>query len=58
MKQDRWERHGHEEREADLDAATERASRHMREATRRLNHDLLDILREAKSRHLAESVED
>ncbi len=58
LKNDRRQRHDDEEREAELDAATERASRHMREATRKLNKDLRDILREAKSRHLADSVED
>ena len=58
MKEDRWRRHQSDEREADLDAATERASRHMRDATRKLRQDLRDILREAKNRHLAEPVED
>jgi len=58
MKEDRSAQHDDEEREADLEAATQRASRHMREATRKVNQDMLDILREAKSRHLAETVDD
>jgi hypothetical protein len=58
MKENRSSGHDDEEREADLSAATQRASRHMREATRKLRQDLRDILREAKARHLAESVED
>ena len=58
LKDDRRERHDTEEREAELDAATERASRHMRDAARKQKQQLRDILREAKSRHLAESVED
>lgn len=58
MKESRSWRHDSEERESDLGAATERASRHMREATRNLNRELRDILRDAKSRHLAEPVED
>jgi hypothetical protein len=57
MREDRSASHDEEEREADLDAATERASRHMREATRRVDQQLRDILREAKSRHVAERVE-
>src|SRR5205823_2611708 len=48
MKEDRIGRHDGEEREADLGAATQRASRHMREATRNLKRELRDILREAK----------
>ena len=58
MKEDRSLRHDDEEREADLEAATQRASRHMRDATRKVSQEMRDILREAKSRHLAETVED
>src|SRR4051812_8517243 len=39
LKGDRGRRHDDEEREADLDAANQRASRHMREAIRKVNQD-------------------
>jgi hypothetical protein len=58
LKSDRRQRHDSEEREAELEAATERASRHMRDATRKLNKELRDILRDARARNLAEAVED
>ena len=57
MKNNRRVEHDAEERQADLDAATERASRHMREATRKMDQTMRDILKESKSRHLAEPVE-
>jgi hypothetical protein len=57
MKNSRRVEHDAEERQADLDAATERASRHMREATRKMDQTMRDILKESKSRHLAEPVE-
>jgi len=57
MKNNRRVEHDAEERQADLDAATERASRHMREAARKMDQTMRDILKESKSRHLAEPVE-
>ena len=57
--QERQEAEHDDAREAELSRATERASRHMEEATKKLDRELRDILREAKERHLAErSIED
>jgi len=58
LKDDRRERHASEEQQAELDAATERASRHMREATRNLDRQLRAILKEAKSRNIANRIGD
>jgi hypothetical protein len=58
MREDRSFSHDDGDREADLEAATQRATRHMHEATRKLRQDLRSILRDAKARHLAESVQD
>ncbi len=58
MKDDRHEQHASEERQADLDAATERASRHMREATRNMDRQLRAILKESISRKLAARIGD
>lgn len=58
MKNDHREQHVSEEHQAELDAATERASRHMRDATRNLDRQLRAILKEAKSRNIANQIGD
>jgi len=55
-KSDRGSRESREA-EADLDARTEKASKHMKDAAKHLKHEIREIFDEAKARHLAERVE-
>ncbi len=43
--------------DAELDAKTEKASRHMKDAAKHLKHEIRAIFSEAKERHLAERVD-